>query len=509
MKVLLARLPCRHSIGLYVDDREIVISRVAATLLGPVEVYRQRVPYGENEFAEVLARVLGPLAARKSRRSPIALGFPVHRVFFSTRPIFTTNNKETPQVLLHEVLKSPNVSAEDMVVDLIRAQPERRKVASIIACRKKYLHGLLTELGTHNVRLALAEPAPCALLRLANHLYRAPRRVRTVIRVFLGQTEGLAVAVAANQPIIWRSFPLPTEEAGTALRSVVRNLETLLVPCGVESTPGAVLIHGRSELQKCPQTARFVEEMGSRLRWTSEPALDPAAIAFGLALGALSPVGEGFDLARTLKPTPSLREIFPWKEAFAQLAMVLGLGVFLSLKEQRQEEEYQACRVEIQRRPWQDRVSEADLQKEKKDLEQSVESIQRFLASRILWTAYTRDVAQRLPVGATLSSFFGVCEMGKDGAAAGKKTFVLKAAAPMATSGAVPREIDDYLTELRKDPLLLRDFPLVDMTDLRWAQPTGRDAKPIASFTVVCLPKVVAKSSPKSEADATGKKGGK
>jgi hypothetical protein len=169
------------------------------------------------------------------------------------------------------------------------------------------------------------------------------------------------------------------------------------------------------------------------------------------------------------------------------------------------EDEYRAVRAEIERRPWQVGVAESELQKEKKELELRVESVQRFLAGRITWTAYTRDVAERLPAGATLSLFHGICEMGKDGQGAAKKSFVLKAVAPAAPSGAVPREIDGFLTELRGNPLLQRDFPLIELADVRWNQPPGRDAKPIASFTVVCLPKVE-KSPPKTTRTRTGRR---
>jgi hypothetical protein len=35
--------------------------------------------------------------------------------------------------------------------------------------------------------------------------------------------------------------------------------------------------------------------------------------------------------------------------------------------------------------------------------------------------------------------------------------------------------------------LLKKDFPQVELADIRWSQ--GAGAKPLATFTVVCLPK--------------------
>src|ERR1051326_3027906 len=128
MKALLAKLPCRHALGLYVGDGEIALSRVAVTFAGPVEVARTVLPCPSDQQDAMLQTLLGPLGGKKKKRLPLALGIPAQQVFFSTRPIRTTDDSAPPQVLLHEVLQSPNIAIDDMVVDLIRAQPENRKV---------------------------------------------------------------------------------------------------------------------------------------------------------------------------------------------------------------------------------------------------------------------------------------------------------------------------------------------------------------------------------------------
>ena len=63
-----------------------------------------------------------------------------------------------------------------MALDVIKAAPDKRQVASIVSCRKKYLSGLLSALESCGVRPFRAEPHPCALLRYASQRYRAPRK---------------------------------------------------------------------------------------------------------------------------------------------------------------------------------------------------------------------------------------------------------------------------------------------------------------------------------------------
>src|SRR5262249_41007675 len=152
----------------------------------------------------------------------------------STRPIRTANTNASPQVLLHEVLQSPNINIDDMAVEVIKAEPGKRKVASIVSCRKKYLSGLLAALEGCGVRPFRAEPEPCALLRAAAYQPRAPRKAKTVLRIFLGDGQGLAVVAAGHLSIIWRTFGLSPGGEGSAIRSTIRSLQTVVKHCGIE-----------------------------------------------------------------------------------------------------------------------------------------------------------------------------------------------------------------------------------------------------------------------------------
>ncbi len=54
----------------------------------------------------------------------------------------------------------------------------------------------------------------------------------------------------------------------------------------------------------------------------------------------------------------------------------------------------------------------------------------------------------------------------------------------------MPKEIDAYLEQLRADPLMSRDFPLIEIADLKSTQSLG--GRVLADFTVKCLPKTEA-----------------
>ena len=490
MKSLLARCALRKSLGLLIGDREVVVSFVAHSPIGPIEIGRRSEPYEPDELSEVLRRVLLPYRDRRQRLPwTVGVGLTNLRVFFTTRPIQATERELSPAVLLHEVLQSPNIIIDEMEVDMIKAQPDKRPVASLVACKRKYLSGLLSALADCGVRPHRAEPACCALVRAAARQHRAPRKAKTVIRAFLGRERGLVVLVAGEMPLIWRSFDLPDGGEPGAVVSACMSLKILGKHCGIDTPPDAVLIHGRPDLSGAMGSDEALKGLATRVASHAGPALDGGAIAFGVALGC-QPQVEGFDLARTLKPRPTLRELVPWGDLALQSAVLVCVSLFIQAHARGVEHSNRAIRAEAARFPWLAKVADPKLEKERKDLEQRVRTVETFLSERIIWTAYAQDVSTQLPESILLRSFSGQCEARtkKEGNKP-KKSYILKLAAPIAQGDGIPEEIDAYLGALRVHPLLRRDFPIVELGDLRWSQ-SASGKKAVAEFTVICLPKL-------------------
>jgi len=497
VKNLLAKIGAPKAIGLYVGEQEVTVCQVAATPLGPVEIARKSERYEASRLKAVIERLLIPLTGERRRiRVPVTLGLPGMRVFFSTRPIQTSSSDPSPHVLLHEALQTSKISIDDMAVDLIKSKPGRRAVASIVACQKKYLNGLVDTLREFGVRLLRVEPAPCALLRAAAHRHRAPRSAKVVLRVFLSDTQGLAVQAAGQLPFVWRSFNLPRGDEASAFLSTCRSLQTLNKYCGIDSPLDAVMIHGRADLRSLLDFDWLQQQMGTRVDWFEEPALDSSAVALGLAIGCLNPDENAFDLARSSKPQIHVWELVPWGELAVQASLLLGLGLFLGERSTSLERNYQAVRIQNAQHDWSASIPEHELEKEKKDLQQQVAAIRRFVGSRVIWTAYTRDIPARLPDNTVLTSFHGTSELGAAGdkgekpevKAKSKKLLTIKGAAPVSDDNLTPAEIDRFLESLRGHPLLKRDFPTVELADLKHSRATGQSGS-AASFSVICQPR--------------------
>lgn len=500
MKTLMTTLSLRKAVGVYLAEKEIVVCKAAATLAGPVQIALRREPYGADDLDSVLENILQEIvgAKPKRRRIPVAVGVAASRFFFGTRPARTAGDA-SPESMLQKTLQSPAINIDDLVIDVVKTQVNKVPLATMAACRKKYLGGVMAALSQSGIRPCRIEPAPCALVRLAEAQHRVGRRAKLLLRVFLGPTDALAVLATRDVLIAWRRFELKEGLEAQEILSAVRTLTSLSKHYGIETPPEYAIIHGRSDLHAQLQGEEFASELGTRVVWKDGPEPDGGAIAYGLALGCLKQNVVAFDLSKSLKPPASIREIFPWGELAVQGSLVAMMGLALAWQSSELKESYATALAENRRHKCLASTAPPKLEKEKKELQQNVDVIRRVLQSRIVWTAYTSDLPTRLPTNMTLTTLHGVAEMEylgskKEGTITPKKYFLIRGNAPLSSNGSTPREIDQFLQALRDHPLLKRDFPNVVLADIkRYQMFNGSQA--MANFTVMCTPaekKVVA-----------------
>jgi hypothetical protein len=490
VKALLAKLTPHKGIGLFIDEHEVVVSQIASTPLGLVELTSQRRSYADYELPEAIQRLLGPIVDSNKRIPPIVVGLSTRRVFYSTRPMKPDGNTAAPQALLREVLQSPNICIDEMAVEISKGEFSKRKLVSVASCRKEYLFGLLQTLKNCQVQPFRTEPAPLALLR-AGAARRRVRKSKPAIRIFLNDTDALAVVTAGSVCLLWKSFKLTKGSEPSAVGAAIRSCQSLIRHCGIEMTADVVVVHGRADLRAQLTAEEFTDKAGVQVVCSPEPVLDGAAVAYGLALGCIQDQGsDALDMTKSITPSPSLWRVFPWGEAAIQVALIVCMGLFMTTRSHSAEKIVQPVRAELQRHAWVGKKSQADLVKEKQELTAKVDSVRKFVTTRVLWTKYTHDVSERLPDEATLIAFQGISEMEQSGKGKSKpkKSFLIRATAPVPEDGTAPKQIDQFLSALRNHPLLQQDFPVVELADIKTAQAT-RNQEATTLFTVLCLPK--------------------
>jgi hypothetical protein len=505
MKGLIAKLSRKRAIGLLVGDREVLVARYAFSPMGPIELDRvaRAVQPGETIDAAVTS-ALGPLLDSECwKRAPLAIGLPVLRVFFSTRPIKAINRETSPQVLLHEVLQSSNLVIDDMDVDMIQSQPGKQPLASIIATRKKYLTPILDAVAALGVRPFQVEPAPFALLRAAGRRKRVVvgGGPRSMIRMFLGESSGLAVLSFADAPLVWREFDFATGNAGPAISSMVNSLRALSRFYGADDPPSMVLIHGRPDLGRLEELPGWPGP-DVRVRRFDGPSYTPAETALGLALGCQAEA-QGLNLARSLRPDATIFSMVPWAQIVAQAA-VLSVATFL-LADRADFATRQLRGVEdgCGRHPWMKDKPVAALETEKKGLTDRVESIGAHLGTRVLWSSCLAEIAGLVPESLSVTQLTASNELSRDkaGKGPGKGAKIeMGMQATIGAGGGVPPEIDTFLADLRAGGVIKRAMPMIKLTTLHWdtTEPGKKDVRPRVAFNVICQVPIAVKGKPSS-----------
>ncbi len=186
--------------------------------------------------------------------------------------------------------------------------------------------------------------------------------------------------------------------------------------------------------------------MGVPTRYYKDPAFDASSVALGLALGCHHS-GAAFDLLRALKPPAPLWELIPFGELAAQLVLLVSITLYLHWREQTVSVAYAKIHAQAGKHAWIAKMDEKKIEAEKKELGLRLGAVKEYLDTRILWSAYTRDLASHIPESIVLRSLAAQCdlEMGAKGSSKAKTSLVFRLTAPI-TEGARHAERDRRLS---------------------------------------------------------------
>ena len=388
-------------------------------------------------------------------------------------------------------MQSTNLRAEDRIIDLIKIDINKQPLACLSACPRSIVTELAEMLGRLGTRIAVIEPSPMGLLRAAVIRSPAPRSSRICLRFFLGQKQAIGMEVVRNQPLFWHTFDLVPGEEDASILAAYSTLWMLGRHSRISGPIDRVFIHGRSDLKLNINPESFRQRTGAHLVRCAGPDHEPAAAALGIALNNPLTESAGHDLARDLKPVVPIRDIFPWAELVLQSALVGGVSLFLSGADADVETRYRSRRGEAAAFTWLKDQDQGKLDAEKKLLEERIKTVEAFQKSRVDWTTQIRTIAADTPETTIITALTGDGEAelpGKGIQGKPKKQLVVNFVTPLAEDGAMPGEIDKFISALRAEPSILHHFPNIEVSGLRTGT-TGKGTQQGAQYSVVCLPK--------------------
>ena len=496
MSGILSRFTSTRSIGIVVEDRRIAICVLKSSARGRPPVACSVHDYGEEALPDLLRHRLQPFVppalGKNAAPGPwVQLGIPDSQAFQAVVPITQANRTATAQAYFLEAVQATNIRAEDRVIDLIRLEINKQPIACVAASPTGTITNLIQTLSELGLRVGLIEPAAAALFRAGAFHARVPRGSMLCARFFLGTQQAIGVLGTGPQPLFWHAFAL---EPGQETNSILAAYSTLwmLGRNGRISLPiDTVVVHGRTELALSLDAEEFHRRTGARLIRADKPDYGIEAAAMGLALANPLSDEPRIDLARDLKPSPTVRDVFPLKELALHGALLGSVSLLLLGTASDAGARLRAVNAEMAAFPWAKEMDQAKLDGEKKVLEERTKTIAAFRSSRVAWSVPLRTIAAAAPENTVITSLSGDGEVeagAKIGAGKSKKQLVVSFETPMADDGSLPREIDGFLASLRSDSSLKRHFPIIAVTAIR-ANPVRPGITPSASYSVVCLPK--------------------
>lgn len=451
-------------VGILFKNDRLDACRARQTVFGGVRYQYASAAIQGDDLAAALKDVIAQLGGSKVAL-PIAAAIATDECYFATRPITSGGSTASPRVLLRESLRSTSARLDQMSIDVIHWQPDRRTVAGICAAPTARVDLIREAVAAAKHSLQRVEPAASCLIGVSPSHEGRDRRNQLTTRVLLGESSLLAVMSRGAKPIHWQRLPLPPGDEATGIVSAIRSLETAAQACGLDRTPDNVVVHGRSELRSLLDNQWLESSLQGSFRWVDHPALASEDVTKALADRLLEGSDEGFDLVREHRDPLQLRRVVPYREIFGYItAAVILAGVLWTrmdgIESQRMTLVASAPPI----------IGDGTSPKPEKDrLTAQATSVSRFLDKQIHWSKVLADVTTALPSGMQLLDIRGAAPMARDIRGRTKSspaTLVLDAKCALAEDGTMPTSLNalaETFTELNS---VNKHFETVELADL-------------------------------------------
>jgi hypothetical protein len=482
-----------RSIGVYLSTDSITITEVGNTLTGRTVLKEFSAKIGEEGPEVVLKELLETHLSRQERRSlPVCLGLGPEQTFFLTRAAnFEPHETPSLKYLLEASGGAGSLDSKKIAADYFKVAKLKsmgNQLWTLAACRRDLAESLLASIREAGIRNFRLQPGPLPLLSAKKLLPRRYKSWKIIVHVLLNAGGGLAALAIGGRVVLWREFACATEQRLQAVCSAIQTVRAHAATSLGNPTVDGVFLQG----EKADELAASIgEDLGIEAVAEEGEGFTDARCSYGLALSARGGDEQTtLDLFRTLREAPSLWAMFPTKRAVAVVAATACMGFMMWQKDHELIGKYETFKRQNASYEWTHGERTGEISKERKQLLAEVQAVSKFLSTRITWSDYLSDLPTRLPENACLSNIWAVNEMKetnkkKQGRKA-KKSLTLRGVTRFAEGSAAPEEIDAFLESLRNVDLLRRDFPQVELAEIKWRREGSSD---IAMFTIIAMPK--------------------
>ncbi len=378
-------------------------------------------------------------------------------------------------------------AAPGVLIDSIGVTVAKTKFVLTGRVRSKEIEGALPDSDSEDLRRRPRfEPGPWAAWRAS--LYFAPLKHRSGVhlRYILGEQEGLAILGDRHWPLAWQVLSWRTQDKGAALVQAFHMLNLYARRQLSISEIRHVSVQGCVDLEEGWHTIEA--PLGREVEQVVGPVYDDEFIALGLALGGLESEENTLDLGRSLRPPKTFLALLPWKELGFLATLFLGMFFVMSSHAGSLRTQLDVALHENAEAIWAKAVPIAELQSQQKRLAKDVQPLSRFFSKRIPFAPALAAVSSMIPPTAWVESLHGADYVWRTGASRtlGSSFLLVRYAAPLVNTGAVPEEINELVKGLKASPYFSETLPEVKLADINW-KPEGGEG--VTLFTVIAKPR--------------------
>jgi hypothetical protein len=482
-----------RSVGAYLSGDRITVTEVGITLTGRTILKQYKTTVGEDGSGAALKKVLEENLSHRQRRSvPVCIGLGSEQTFFMTC-VSNLEAQQTPSLknLMDASGIKSGLESDEVVADYFRISKLKlmgNQFWTLAACRRELAQQLYSSIQDAGFRYFRLQPGPLSLLATTKQLPRHVKSWKVILYVFLHAAGGLAVLVISGKTVLWREFAYSTDQRLQIVNSAIRTVLAYTASALSNPPVDGIILQGDKAAELAEDIAG---DRNIQVEVIEGDGFNDAKCSYGLALSAKgNDEQKNLDLFRTLRDEPSILAMFPWKRAISVVFAIVCMGFVMWQKAAGLTGEYNNFRKQNASHEWSEGKRTGEIKNERKQLLVEVQAVSKFLSSRIIWSDYLRDLPTRLPMNACLSNIWAVNELKemnkkKQGRRI-KQSLTMRGVTKFDAGVVAPQEIEAFLESLRNVELLKRDFPKVQLAEIKWRREGESE---IAMFTVVALPK--------------------
>jgi len=482
-----------RSVGAYLSGDRITVTEVGTTLTGRTILKQYKATVGEDGPGAALKKVLEENLSHRQRRSvPLCIGLGSEQTFFMTC-VSNLEMQQTPSLksLMETSGIGSGLESDDIVADYFKLSKLKlmgNQFWALAACRRELAQQLYSSMQDASLRNFRLQPGPLSLLAATKQSSRRSKSWKVILYVFLHATGGLVVLVINGGTVLWREFAYSPKQRLQVVNSAIRTVLAYTAASLSNPPVDGIILQGDKAAELAEEIAG---DRGMQVEVIDGDGFTDVKCSYGLALSAKgNDEQKGLDLFQTLRDEPSILDMFPWKRAVSVVLMIACMGFIMWQKVMGITGEYNNFKQQNASHEWSEGQRTGEISNERKQLLTEVQAVSKFLSSRIIWSDYLRDLPTRLPMNACLSNIWAVNELKemnkKKKGRRVKKSLTMRGVTKFDAGVVAPQEIEAFLDSLRNVELLKRDFPKVQLAEIKWRREGESE---IAMFTVVALPK--------------------